>query len=66
MRSSQKRTTLTASYKAKARRVKKAEVRRPASENTLSTLYSRLDKTRPGSKESKRLADEIVDAISAS
>jgi hypothetical protein len=63
VKSNQKRTTQVAGYKAKARRSKKAELRRPAPEPTLSTLYSRLDKTRPGSDQSKRIADEIIDAI---
>jgi hypothetical protein len=36
----------------------------PASKNkSLSNLYSRLEKTRPGSEESKRISQQIVDAI---
>jgi hypothetical protein len=34
-----------------------------ASDAQLATLYSRLDKTKSGSKESKKIADEIIDAI---
>ena len=29
----------------------------------LANLYSRLDQTKPGSQESKKIADEIIDAI---
>jgi hypothetical protein len=29
----------------------------------LGKLYSRLDQTKPGSKASKQIADEIIDAI---
>jgi hypothetical protein len=29
----------------------------------LTKLYARLDQTKPGSKESKDIADEIIDAI---
>jgi hypothetical protein len=36
----------------------------PTSKNkSLSDLYARLDKTRPGSAESKRVSRQIVDAI---
>lgn len=36
----------------------------PASKNkSLSSLYARLEKTRPGSEESKRISQQIVDAI---
>jgi len=35
-----------------------------ASKNkSLSNLYARLEKTRPGSEESKRISQQIVDAI---
>jgi len=35
-----------------------------ASKNkSLSSLYARLEKTRPGSEESKRISQKIVDAI---
>jgi len=30
---------------------------------TLRELYARLEKTRPGSMESKRISEQIVDAI---
>lgn len=30
---------------------------------SLSSLYSQLEKTRPGSEESKRISQRIVDAI---
>jgi len=30
---------------------------------TLRELYSRLEKTQPGSEESKRISEQIVDAI---
>jgi hypothetical protein len=30
---------------------------------SLQKLYARLEKTRPGSEESKRISQEIVDAI---
>jgi hypothetical protein len=36
----------------------------PASKNkSLSNLYARLEKTRPGSEESKRISQQIVDSI---
>jgi hypothetical protein len=36
----------------------------PASKDkSLSNLYARLEKTRPGSEESKRISRQIVDAI---
>jgi hypothetical protein len=36
----------------------------PASKNkSLPNLYARLEKTRPGSQESKRISRQIVDAI---
>jgi hypothetical protein len=36
----------------------------PVSKNkSLSNLYARLEKTRPGSEESKRISRQIVDAI---
>jgi hypothetical protein len=36
----------------------------PAPKNkSLPDLYTRLEKTRPGSEESKRISREIVDAI---
>jgi hypothetical protein len=33
------------------------------SEKTLRQLYARLEKTQPGSEESKRISEQIVDAI---
>jgi len=33
------------------------------SKKTLRQLYARLEKTQPGSEESKRLSEQIVDAI---
>jgi hypothetical protein len=36
---------------------------RASKSKSLSILYARLDKTRPGSPESKRIARQIVDAI---
>jgi len=36
----------------------------PTSKNqSLQKLYARLEKSRPGSEESKRISQEIVDAI---
>jgi hypothetical protein len=36
----------------------------PASRNqSLQKLYARLEKSRPGSEESKRISEQIVDAI---
>jgi len=35
----------------------------PVSKKPLSDLYARLQKTRPGSEESKRISRQIVDAI---
>jgi hypothetical protein len=32
-------------------------------DKSLSSLYARLEKTRPGSEESKRISQQIVDAI---
>ncbi len=32
-------------------------------DKSLSNLYARLEKTRPGSEESKRISQQIVDAI---
>jgi len=39
--------------------------RKPPTSKTgsLRKLYARLEKTRPGSEESKRISQEIVDAI---
>jgi hypothetical protein len=53
------RETSKAPFKAvrkPARAAKKGSAGLPA-------LYSRLDKTESGSEESKRIADEIIDAI---
>jgi hypothetical protein len=33
------------------------------SKKTLRQLYARLEKTQPGSEESKRISEQIVDAI---
>jgi hypothetical protein len=33
------------------------------SKKTLRQLYARLEKTQPGSEESKRISEKIVDAI---
>jgi hypothetical protein len=50
---------------ADARRVNKTKAQsraaRPA--ERLDDLYARLNQTKPGSEESKRIADQIVDAI---
>jgi hypothetical protein len=35
----------------------------PSKTQSLQKLYARLEKTRPGSEESKRISQEIVDAI---
>jgi hypothetical protein len=34
-----------------------------AKNKSLSDLYARLEKTRPGSEESKRISQQIVDAV---
>jgi hypothetical protein len=64
MKSNRKRAGLATDSGAKGRHAKKkAEDRQPVPEKTLNTLYSRLEQTQPGSEESKRIADEIIDAI---
>jgi hypothetical protein len=35
----------------------------PTTKKSLPNLYARLEKTRPGSEESKRISRQIVDAI---
>lgn len=35
----------------------------PAKNKSLPNLYVRLEKTRPGSEESKRISEQIVDSI---
>jgi hypothetical protein len=63
MKSNQKRAAMATHDRAKGRHAKKAEDQQPVPKKTLNTLYSRLDQTQPGSEESKRIADEIIDAI---
>ena len=41
-------------------RVRKAQ---PPQKESLQQLYARLEKTQPGSEESKRISQQIVDAI---
>jgi hypothetical protein len=63
MKSNRKRAAVETNNRAKDRHAKKVEDQQPVPEKTLNTLYSRLNQTRPGSEESKRIADEIIDAI---
>jgi len=44
------------------KRPSSSPVQSPA-KKTLERLYARLEKTKPGSEESKRIAGKIVDAI---
>ena len=37
--------------------------KKQAYESKLGKLYARLDQTKPGSKQSREIADEIIDAI---
>jgi len=64
MKAKQKRRTSTGSQ-THLRRPKKAEAQAPAKSplGKLDDLYARLHQTQPGSEESKRIADQIVDAI---
>jgi hypothetical protein len=39
------------------------KIQKPASIPTLGKLYTRLDQTAPGSKESKQIAEEIINRI---
>lgn len=51
--------------RANARRSNRAKAQPPATKpvDRLDDLYARLNQTKPGSEESKRIADQIVDAI---
>jgi hypothetical protein len=46
-----------ATHPARGRKTQKS------AKKTLPELYARLQKTEPGSEESKRISEEIVDAI---
>jgi hypothetical protein len=60
---SQHQQATKASGPVRRRPAKAGSTKAPASDTQLATLYLRLDKTKPGSKESKQIADEIIDAI---
>jgi len=49
-------------HENRQKRPSSSPVQSPAKE-TLERLYARLEKTKPGSEESKRIAGKIVDAI---
>jgi hypothetical protein len=54
----------TAKQNQRTRTAPRATARKaPKKNKSLPNLYARLEKTRPGSEESKRISRQIVDAI---
>lgn len=58
----QQRKAVKPRQKARGKAVKTAK-HSAGTESGFGVLYSRLNRTQPGSKESKQIADEIIDAI---
>jgi hypothetical protein len=63
MKSQHQRLTRKMSPAVRRKSAKARLTKAATSDARLVALYSRLDKTKPGSKESKAIADEIIDAI---
>jgi hypothetical protein len=63
MKSQHRQVVRRESQEVRLRSLKTKSPKAPTLDAQLAALYARLDKTKPGSKESKEIADEIIDAI---